>query len=64
MKEKHPVHSMRSILVLMLLFSLNSFGQNATELKAIISKARNKLRGKSSISEMTITTVRAKYTLK
>ena len=62
MKEKHPVHSMRSILVLMLLFSLNSFGQNATELKAIISKAENKLRGKSSISEMTITTVRAKYT--
>lgn len=36
--------------------------QNATQLKEIVSKAENKLRGKSSFSELKITTVRPKYT--
>lgn len=47
---------------LFLLLSSVTVAQNTSELTSIISKAENKLRGKSSIAEMKITTVRPKYT--
>jgi len=37
-------------------------GQTADDIEKIIYKAENKLRGKSSISQMKITTIRARYT--
>lgn len=53
---------MRNIfLAVLALLSLQfSFGQEV-DLKQIVSKAENRLRGKSSISTMKITTVRPKY---
>jgi len=50
------------IVVLFLLFSGNYLiAQSKLPLNEIISKAENKLRGKSSFSELKITTVRPKY---
>jgi len=50
------------IVILILLLSVSySIAQNKLQLKEIISKAENKLRGKSSFSELKITTVRPKY---
>lgn len=48
-------------LIILLLFVNFSTAQSNQELKEIVSKAENKLRGKSSFSEMKITTVRKKY---
>lgn len=62
MNKKPPVTKPPIYLLLFLFFSLTIVGQSTAELKEIVSKAENKLRGKSSVSEMTITTVRAKYT--
>lgn len=51
------------IVVLILLFSGNYLiAQNKLQLNEIVSKAENKLRGKSSVATMKITTVRPKYT--
>ena len=51
------------IVILILLFSGNYLiAQNKLQLNEIVSKAENKLRGKSSVATMKITTVRPKYT--
>ena len=51
---------MKNILsILLLLLGLNSFAQNADE---IIQKAEDRMKGETSYSEVTVTTVRPKYT--
>lgn len=49
------------LFIIFICFTTFLNAQN-TDLKSIINKAENKLRGKSSLSTMTITTVRPKYT--
>jgi len=50
------------IIIIFILFSANyTIAQNKLQLNEIVSKAENKLRGKSSVATMKITTVRPKY---
>jgi len=51
----------KNLLFILLICVSFSLASQEINLKTIINKAENKLRGKSSVSAMTITTVRPKY---
>lgn len=54
---------MKNLIVILILLATGNYSiaQNKLPLSEIVSKAENKLRGKSSFSELKITTVRPKY---
>ena len=59
---KNPLFTLL-IAICFIAFSFTpATGQTASDIEKIIYKAENKLRGKSSISQMKITTIRARYT--
>lgn len=60
MQKRYILEKFIFILCITISFSTNA--QTSVNLKDIIYKAENKLRGKSSVAEMKITTIRPKYT--